>query len=49
MPDCHHSFILADHRTIVDIDYPRVALGDWARMQERARQIFMENIETAQK
>ncbi|MGV8960114.1 MAG: hypothetical protein ACOH1V_06975 [Stenotrophomonas sp.] len=49
LPDCHHSFILADHRTIVDIDYPRVALGDWARMQERARQIFMENIETAQK
>ncbi|HIE5095418.1 hypothetical protein WG628_21755 [Stenotrophomonas maltophilia] len=40
---CVHSFILPEHRIIVDLRYPRVGLESWRRMQERAQQLFVEN------
>ena len=45
VPECTHFVILPDYHIIMDIRYPRMALASWSRMQERARRLFIDNID----
>ena len=44
LPDCDHTFAIPDHNTQVSINYVRVGLTDWQRIEERARMLFRQSL-----